>query len=154
MDYHDHDDNLVYPNLVTADIRATKPNAPTASQPPPAASLLRRLTPACQAPSLPRYDFEVERAVLARAEKQLREESSPAVRPSPAPAHATGAKVSYRRGDEPAVGATVLAVHTDDSAGVYYTIKCEDGREIQTDDAHLTATRGGFSFAKAFVAAM
>ncbi|KAL7544729.1 hypothetical protein ACHAWF_008093 [Thalassiosira exigua] len=57
-----------------------------------------------------------------------------------APIYPEGASVYYKKDDTPATEATVVAVHLDDSSGgPYYTIRLGDGREKQTDDAHLEA---------------
>ena len=45
--------------------------------------------------------------------------------------------VYYKRNDN-VESAKILEVHLDDFLEPYYTIKLEDGREKQTDNAHLT----------------
>ena len=53
------------------------------------------------------------------------------------PMYKVGMDVYYKRNDN-VESAKILEVHLDDFLEPYYTIKLEDGREKQTDNAHLT----------------
>lgn len=55
-----------------------------------------------------------------------------------------GTQILYTSSDRAAEEATILGVHLDDLLEPYYTILLEDGREKQTDHAHLSMlTNGG-----------
>ncbi|KAL7541194.1 hypothetical protein ACHAXR_010716 [Thalassiosira sp. AJA248-18] len=72
MDYDN--DHLVYPNLVSAHIKTSNVLSPSTASlpppPPPSSSVLKRAEEAAQKPSLEKYEFNVEREVLARARKR------------------------------------------------------------------------------------
>merc|ERR1712194_696887 len=54
------------------------------------------------------------------------------------PLYAKGAEVGYRSGSSALQAAIIVGVHKDDLLEPYYTIRMqEDGREKQTDNAHL-----------------
>jgi len=59
-------------------------------------------------------------------------------------AYKVGMLVYYKNArSSTVVEARVLSKHLDDKLEPYYTIQLEDGREKQTDDAHLKAERAG-----------
>ena len=54
------------------------------------------------------------------------------------PLYHKGMQVGYRSGSLPLQAATILSVHQDNLLEPYYTIRIQDdGREKQTDNAHL-----------------
>lgn len=68
-------EDLVYPNLVSAHIKTSNVSTPSTASlpsPPPSSSILKRIEecPAYQKPSLELYKFDVEREVLAREKKR------------------------------------------------------------------------------------
>ena len=83
MDYEN--DHLVYPNLISAHIKTSNVLTPSASSssslpppPPPSSTILRKIeeSSAYTRPSIQRYEFTVEKQVLAKAQKQEDENNS------------------------------------------------------------------------------
>ncbi|KAL9187798.1 hypothetical protein ACHAXT_006176 [Thalassiosira profunda] len=65
-------DHLVYPNLASAHIKPSNASTSASSlpPPPPAGSILTRMEESASKPSLQKYDFSVEKEVLAREKKR------------------------------------------------------------------------------------
>ena len=59
------------------------------------------------------------------------------------PLYEKGTDVFYRNAAG-VVPAHILSNHLDDLLDPYYSIRLEDGREKQTDNAHINLTREGF----------
>ena len=83
MDYEN--DHLVYPNLVSAHIKTSNVLSPSVSSassssppPPPSSTILRKIeeSSAYTRPSIQRYEFTVEKQVVAKAQKQEDENNS------------------------------------------------------------------------------
>jgi len=70
--------DLVYPNLVSANIKTNNPKSSSKSslppQPPPSSSVLKNVQDVIDKPSLIPYKFTVEREVLERAKIRSEEE--------------------------------------------------------------------------------
>ena len=70
------DSDLIYPNLVSANIKTSNPTTTTTSnknlppQPPQSSSILQSAYNITSQPTLLPYKFEVEREVLERAKKR------------------------------------------------------------------------------------